>query len=450
MSVVPDYHFDSLKKFASTLKNSDWSEVDKPMADYYMHQLKKKYDKVVLDPHFGSNESSLEEAKQIYRSCHDVIESHIAKLGANITPQIYFGVENCAETESMQLPQDVSEFSGSFIEWCDFMERFNTIVHLDTRLTKTDKLCRLLELVTGNAARELSNWVVDDNHYLPAINKLRSVYGNKYLIARAHVEAIESRPPIETTHESVTALMKEIAKAEKDLARMRLPSERWELLVIAAAEKRMDEQSRLNWMAIRLGEAVEMPTLAGLQVFLQGRAFTMPSSSNVSRSFWPDSNSTMFSQASTTASTSKPKLETTKARSSARKWPKNGACFICQTEVTKDQIECRDCPALAHYRCLNNSGQVKNKKDARIWKCHKCLRCAKCYSTKKMVSDFTVFLASANSHLSCVLASCSQGALKRCHECNRAYHLKCDPNAAAAGVFKCDSCLHRNPNADTL
>lgn len=384
--VLRDYHFDSLKKFATTLKYSEWSEVNEEIADYYLQQLNKKYQQVLLDTRaLGRDPNISDEAERIYGRCKGIIEAHVAKMSRSGPAPQYFGVETHVESEMPQQPGDVGYFSGEFIDWCEFLERFNTIVHSNNQLGHAEKLRRLLAAVTGKAARVLGHWPIHDTQYVPAINKLRAVYGNKYLIACSHIEAMEARPPIDSTYESITELIMEVEKMKNDFRKMEMPAGHWETTIVTCIQKRLDERSKESWIGIRHGDPTGMPTLSDMMSFLRGRALALPSTNGSAQSFWspkmnrnsppPSANVTTF-----------PKVETKKSRNSGPKALKNGDCYICQSTVLDDAQECRDCPAMVHFCCLRNADVVRNRKEAKQWKCKNCLRCAECHSTSKIVS----------------------------------------------------------------
>lgn len=388
--VLREYHFDSLKKFATTLKHSDWSDVDIEIAENYMRELHKKYQQVQTDTKtLGRDPVLLAEAELIYGMCRQIIEAHVAKMNRRVASPQYFGVvtDDEVELELPLPPQDVGHFDGSFIDWCDFLERFNAIVHSNNQLSNVEKLRRLLQAVTGDAARELSRWPILDSQYVPAINKLRAAYGNRYLIARSHIEAMEARPPIDSTYESIYQMIREIEKARKDFTKMQVSLDRWELMIIAAMEKRLDDRSKESWMGIRHSDQTGDPTLSDLMTFLRGRARALPSTSSRSHMFWSGPTSKMFQESSqrspSPAPVPKVEAETPQNSQPGRKSLKNGECLVCCSAVHEDRIECRECPAVVHYRCLRNAGMVKTKKEANQWKCKNCLRCAGCRGTKK-------------------------------------------------------------------
>lgn len=400
--VLRDYHFDSLKKFATTLKNSDWSEVNKEIADYYLQHLNKYYQQVLLDTRmFGQNSGLLDEAERTYITCKRIIDAHTATMRRGPTQQFY-SFEGNVEFDLPPQPEDVGLFSGEFVDWCDFYDRFKSNVHSNDRLCCAEKLRRLLAAVTGKAAHVLGHWPIHDSQYLPAFNKLKAVYDNKYLIARSHLDAMEAQPPIDSTYESITELIGEIENMQNVFCKMEIPSGYWDPTIITIVEKRLDERTKENWTGIRYGDLTGMATISDMLSFLRGRALALPSTSGGAQLFWRSSNLRM---GRTSTPPLPPKMETKTGRiPSGRKSMKNTDCYICQATVQEDQIECRDCPALVHFCCLKNASVVKNKKEARNWKCKKCLRCAECHSTNKIVRilsgikfyDFTVFTATVD------------------------------------------------------
>lgn len=387
MSVLYEYHFDSLKTFAATLKKSDWTNVTREFLDYYLANLNDKYQQVVQDTQaLGRNENSV-EAEQIYSKCKKIIEQHIARVGKMNRPTSqYFGQEDETSLEMPPPHEETVTFSGNYIDWCDFIESFSSSVHFNKQMSNAEKLRRLLASVTGHAARVLGNWSIFDGNYISAINKLRGIYGNKYLIARSHIEALESRPPICSTFESITELVDEIERLTSRFNKVDMPAGYWDATIITVVEKRLDERTKESWTAARHGEATAMPTLPDLVNFLRCRALAIPSTSSGAST---SSHNPWMPKFQRKQSPLLPKMEMSyhanSNRNTGRKAVKNGDCYICQNEVHTDCIECQECPASVHFKCLKNAGVVSNKKAAQRWKCNKCLRCAQCRGSNKTV-----------------------------------------------------------------
>lgn len=381
--VLREYHFDSLKTFATILKRSDWSEVSKEFTDSYLRQLNHNYQQVLLDSqNLDCNSNLLVEAEKNYVTCKKIIDTHIATMNPRNTQ--YFGEENRFDSDMPPQREEVGYFSGSFIDWCEFLERFNRNVHSNNQFTNAEKLRQLLDAVTGHAARVLGRWDINDANYLPAINKLRAVYGNKYMIASAHIDALEAQPTVDSTFDSITSLIDEVEKVQRVFSKMGMSPGLWEQTIVRVVGKRLDERSKESWITIRHGDATGTPTLEDMLMFLRGRTLALPSTSHTTQIPW----NRFDSQYNQNSSYTGPKTEPKPPRNSGKMSMKNSDCYICQSPVRDDQIECLDCPVLAHFRCLKNAGVVKNKKVSRNWKCQKCLRCAHCRSTSKMVSSF--------------------------------------------------------------
>lgn len=378
--ILSEYHFDSLNKFASTLQKSDWSSVTIEIAKNYLQQLNTYFEQVHADAEtFGVNQKLLDEAKRIYNTCKNIILSHITTMSRRSPPFLGFDIEE--ETDFPPPPGAVGSFSGDYIAWCDFFSRFVEHVHNNRMISNSEKLRRLLATVTGKAARVLGNWAIRDENYMKAFNKLRAVYSNKYLVGSRIIEAMANRPPIDSTFDSLQSLIEEIEELERNFATIGMPPDHWDRLIVFVVEKRLDDRSREGWMGIRHGDPNGMPSLADMMSFLRGRALALPSTSDGARMQW--SGFPRFGRMSPPV---EPKTEGRQQKAAAKKAMKNSECYICHREVHEDRTECKDCPALAHFKCLKGAEVVKNKKESRNWKCNKCLRCGICHSTNRVVS----------------------------------------------------------------
>ncbi|XP_060565357.1 uncharacterized protein LOC132724504 [Ruditapes philippinarum] len=90
-------------------------------------------------------------------------------------------------TSAVKLPKlDLDMFYGNKINWWEFWDSFESIVHRNTKLSNIEKFNYLLSKLSGEAKRALAGLARTNDNYSIAVGILRERYGNKQEIIDLH------------------------------------------------------------------------------------------------------------------------------------------------------------------------------------------------------------------------------------------------------------------------
>ena len=109
--------------------------------------------------------------------------------------------------QNINLPKlDLPSFSGNYLDWISFYDRFKGAVIDNDQLTNSLRLQYLKSAVKGEASKMLTSITVTDDNFDVAMEILQNRYDNRRLILRAHIHGIVSYRPV--SHENTRELRK--------------------------------------------------------------------------------------------------------------------------------------------------------------------------------------------------------------------------------------------------
>ena len=108
-------------------------------------------------------------------------------------------------------------FYGNKINWWEFWDSFESIVHRNTKLINIEKFNYLLSKLGGEAKRALAGLARTNDNYSVAIGILRERYGNKQEIIDLHYKDMLSVHPKTTKVESLQIFVDKIEKTLRSL-----------------------------------------------------------------------------------------------------------------------------------------------------------------------------------------------------------------------------------------
>lgn len=101
----------------------------------------------------------------------------------------------------------IQKFSGEICEWQGFWSRYETAIHNNERLSKTDKFSYLKSFLFGTAASAVAGLALSDINYDMAIDLLKKWFGRKDLVINAHMNKLLNMTPVKRATD-VSALRK--------------------------------------------------------------------------------------------------------------------------------------------------------------------------------------------------------------------------------------------------
>lgn len=98
---------------------------------------------------------------------------------------------------SVKLPKlIIDSFSGDVSLWRDFWNRFETAIHKNDTLCKTEKFTYLKSYLTGAAAKTVAGLMLTDSNYDHALDLLKERYGRKDIVINAHMTKLLNLSPV--------------------------------------------------------------------------------------------------------------------------------------------------------------------------------------------------------------------------------------------------------------
>ena len=111
-------------------------------------------------------------------------------------------------SHTVKLPKLViQKFSGEISEWQGFWSQYETAIHNNDSLTKSDKFNYLKSFLSVTAASTVAGFALCDDNYDSAIQMLTSRFGRKDLVINAHMNKLLNLTPVKRAND-LTALRK--------------------------------------------------------------------------------------------------------------------------------------------------------------------------------------------------------------------------------------------------
>ncbi|XP_062419395.1 uncharacterized protein LOC134132166 [Pungitius pungitius] len=108
--------------------------------------------------------------------------------------------------QTVKLPKlMITKYDGEISQWQEFWSQYETAIHRNEVLCKTDKFTYLRSYLTGAAARTIAGLTMTDANYDAAIELLQSRFGRKDIVISAHMSKLLNLNPVKRSSD-VTAL----------------------------------------------------------------------------------------------------------------------------------------------------------------------------------------------------------------------------------------------------
>lgn len=171
---------------------------------------------------------------------------------------------------TIQLPK----FSGSYENWLEFRDSFNSLIHCNDTIDEINKFHYLRASLEGPAAVVIQSFEFSASNYSVAWNVLCERYDNKRLLIQNHISALFNIDNI--TKESSVSLKRLIDSLNKHLRSIDLlgePVTYWGTLLIYLVTHKLDQRTYREWEEFkgRINKEVTITFDLFLQ-FLRSRA----------------------------------------------------------------------------------------------------------------------------------------------------------------------------------
>ena len=179
--------------------------------------------------------------------------------------------------QNINLPKlDLRSFSGNYLDWISFFDRFKGVVIDNDQLTNSLRLRYLKSAVEGEASKMLTSITVTDDNFDVAMEISHNQYDNKRLILRAHIHGIVSYRPVSS--ENTRELRKLVDTMEENrlsLRNMGQPVEHQDPFFVYLIAEKLPTETRKFWELSSKGK--EIQTYQEIKTFLEERVQALES-----------------------------------------------------------------------------------------------------------------------------------------------------------------------------
>lgn len=180
--------------------------------------------------------------------------------------------------QSVKLPTiTLPTFTGQYSQWMHFKDSFISTIHRNPTLTEIQKLQYLRGSLKGEALEFIEELETTEENYTIAWDLLNSHYENRRLIINKNLkELFEVTPITKCNKMAIRQFVNHIRMRVKALAKLKLPVEQWDAILIYLATNKLDYHTRKDWEDhIRPRGVNELPKLDELLEFLTGQYHTL-------------------------------------------------------------------------------------------------------------------------------------------------------------------------------
>lgn len=282
-----------------------------------------------------------------------------------------------ASGTGVKLPKiDVPTFDGNLLHWRQFWEQFSISVHNRKNLTNSEKLVYLQHSLKGGSAKNMIEGLSQSGeHYLEAIECLKSRYDRPRLIHQTHVRLILEVPPLKEgtgkelrhLHDIVTQHLRALKSMDYD------PSGPF---ITSMLELKLDATTQFEWQKHSQSE-VKVPHYQGLLNFIDLRAQAGSATIAVKKPYHSFTSEKKFT------TPGKPPTSFTSHHAAV-----SNQCIVCRADKHPLYV-CPKFQSLPHdqmvatlkdnnlcMNCLSSGHVVKHCKSV-----HKCRKCQKPHHT---------------------------------------------------------------------
>ena len=167
----------------------------------FLYQQNQKIQSLFDDPN-NLDDEIVEKEEYDDKICQKIDYAHrfVQRKIRHSSQECSFAAGSPTISKNMQninLPKlDLPSFSGNYLDWISFFDRFKGAVIDNVQLTNSLRLQYLTSVMKGEASKMLTSITVTDDNFNVAMEFLPNRYDNKRLILRAHVHGIVSYRPV--------------------------------------------------------------------------------------------------------------------------------------------------------------------------------------------------------------------------------------------------------------
>ena len=218
------------------------------------------------------------DIEEIYLQHSVVLKDMIRKLNPSTKDETRSAstsrrVDNDEDSTLPKIP--LPTFSGDLLEWESFRDRFRSLIHDSTRLSKVRKLQYLKSSLTGEAASMLKRTPITDANYDGAWTSLQKRFENKRILSAAHMRRLVNCVPVtKGSPDEIKRLLDDFRQAIDSFAALERPVKEWDEWFVFLFAEKLDSTSRLEW-EVTLKDRTFSPSFATLEDFFEDRVHAL-------------------------------------------------------------------------------------------------------------------------------------------------------------------------------
>lgn len=171
----------------------------------------------------------------------------------------------------VRLPKiNLPTFTGSYEEWYNFYDTFNSLIHSNNSIQPIEKFHYLKSSLKSDAAEILHSLELTASNYECAWELLRERYDNKRIIVQKHIKAVCELPQVtKENYSGIRHILDGILKHVRALKSLKCPTDSWDDILIYLITNKLDTTTNKAWETSLSRN--DMPTLKQLTDFLAHR-----------------------------------------------------------------------------------------------------------------------------------------------------------------------------------
>lgn len=236
-----------------------------------------------------NDEEQLEEREvfenefyELISSCKKIINDYYSiKNGNTLLPNVKGSasqINSNFDSQNIKLPQiQLPKFSGSYDNWLEFRDTFDSLINGNTAITPIQKFHYLRAALEGGAAQVIRSLEFSAANYSVAWNTLLSRYNNDSLLVSNHIKSIFNIPVLQTESAfDLRKMLDVLSKHLQSLQSLGQPVQYWDTLIIHILSGKLDKTTSREWEEGKVKNfksgSSQLPTLEDFKIFLKNKA----------------------------------------------------------------------------------------------------------------------------------------------------------------------------------
>lgn len=225
--------WDQFNKIQSEIAFLDDSDIQKTDLDKELSSFENTYFDVIsrAQDMINTNNNSIQSQYQAISS---------ATVQSNIQPTPLINVK--------LPPLNLPKFSGSYSEYLQFYDTFNSLIDQNQALSKVQKFYYLNSCLKGDAQNIVHSLEITEQNYDIAWDLLKKRYENKRIIINSHLKSIFELPTLtKENSQGLRSFLDSFLKDFRSLKNLGEPVDTWNSILVYILISKLDFSSKREW-----------------------------------------------------------------------------------------------------------------------------------------------------------------------------------------------------------